>query len=108
MKQTFKITFKNKVELDSMTPEEIRSYRTSILISDELDWKRYIAEFSIYNNIRFKDGVFELYDKWSKSDEEDHVLITKSIEMLGGQETYYERAIELHKTNLGESKYELY
>lgn len=102
------IQYKSKQELDSLeTYDAVNSYRRDILRSDNTDWKEYVDELRIYMDIRFVDRVFEQYEEWSQHKDEAAVLITKSIEMLGGPEKYYNGIITMMKKNL-ENKYKLY
>jgi hypothetical protein len=115
-------SFKDKEELDTMSKQEIKDYRYDIIQNNagwsddknidirrkaQSDWKQYLEELEVYNQIRFKQDTFDMYDKWiAQADTDDtYKMMSKLVDTEEGKERMYSMSVSSSLQKIGEFKY---
>lgn len=115
----------DKEKLDSMSKNEIEKYRMDFIKNStwsssgagsdlELSNKQYLAELEIYNEIRFKEDTYEMFDRWCVKSDDNKLknikdgLLQLNVSILkrenGYDFMYYMTLIE-HLKKVGEFQY---
>ena len=118
-----KYTFKDKDQLDSMSKEDVKSYRYSIiqnnsgwydgedaslLKQEQADWKHYVNELEIYQLVRFKEDTIKDYNRWVKladDGDKDYTLMGNAVRTDRGKELMYRMSLNSDLNKVGEFKY---
>lgn len=86
---------KNKLELDALSKQEFMDYRYKFLgntlCKDFNDKNQYILELEFYKDVRFKEDMYDRYDRWiaNKKDPETKFLAEILEEPNGKDSMYY-------------------
>ena len=95
--------FKNKEELDSMSKDQIEKFRLEFVtnmgyggkVGDNKESNRYIKELSFYRDIRFKQDIYDMYQKWideydtDKQKHKDKHFMYRMLKQYGFDHMYY-------------------
>ena len=95
--------FKDKEELDSMSKKQIDKFRVNFVtnmgyggkVGDNEESKRYLKEISFYKDVRFKQDVYDMYQKWiddydtdkGKNNASEHIV--RMLKKYGLDHMYY-------------------
>ena len=112
-----KISKLTKEELDTMSKDEIESYRIDFLQKyikydhKIKTWARdenfhYLNELEVYTEVRFKQDKFDQYDEWirkadnnegsTENDKQTYKLLASMLEKENGKETMYNVSLSSH------------
>lgn len=116
---TNKELFKSKDELDNMSKSEINLFKSNFIrnmgydgkVGDNDDSRKYLKEFDIYYDIRFKEDIFDRYSRWIKtynSDKEGNQDLKLVVDILtkdGGPDSLYKLRISSSIKSIGTFDY---
>ena len=100
--------FKNFLELNQLSYDDLINYRSQVLRSDTPDWRKYIDEFELYMDIRFKQKVLDKYQNWRTNPPHDPGMakaINLILELKPNDEMLYDFFISGTKKLLQPYKY---
>jgi hypothetical protein len=117
-----KKAFKTKEELDTMSKDEIVDHKISISGKSLYDRKtgrwdtsQYLDELNVYEDVRFKQDIYDNYEKWIRmaengegkddTDKRTYKLLAQILNREGGKDFMYNNSLKKDIEKVGEFYY---